>query len=181
MLHSDTPLIVAIITKGCLIREKSYGKSPPPPPPPPPRFYRFSLRSNTNFHWIFLGVHICQYIGNYKMIAFYWYVLCIGILLSWHANDVMFWGCQANFGTQKNYATGTTYAFLRMLPLCLALIHVHIIIQRIECLHFQLKVMYVSHIEFWFIHPSDALWGLTNIETANKNKMGLSTDNKYIN
>ena len=41
------------------------------------------------------------------MIAFYWYVLCIGILLSWHANDVMFLGCQANFGTQKNYATGT--------------------------------------------------------------------------
>ena len=45
--------------------------------------------------------------GNYRMIAFYWYVLCIGILLSWHANDVMFLGCQANFGTQKNYATGT--------------------------------------------------------------------------
>ena len=41
------------------------------------------------------------------MIAFYWYVLCIGILLSWHANDVMFLGCQANFGTQKNYPTGT--------------------------------------------------------------------------
>ena len=41
------------------------------------------------------------------MIAFYWYVLCIGILLSWHANDIMFWGCQANLGTQKNYATGT--------------------------------------------------------------------------
>ena len=41
------------------------------------------------------------------MIAFYWYVLCIGILMSWHANDVMFFGCQANFGTQKNYATGT--------------------------------------------------------------------------
>ena len=41
------------------------------------------------------------------MIAFYWYVLCIGILLSWHANDVMFLGSQANFGTQKNYATGT--------------------------------------------------------------------------
>ena len=35
------------------------------------------------------------------MIAFYWYVLFIGILLCWHANDVMFMGCQANFGTQK--------------------------------------------------------------------------------
>ena len=42
------------------------------------------------------------------MIAFYWYVLCIGILLSWHANDVMFLGCQANFEMQKkNYAIGT--------------------------------------------------------------------------
>ena len=47
--------------------------------------------------------------GNYRMIAFYWYVLCIGILLSWHANDVMFLGCQANFGTQKNYATRTSH------------------------------------------------------------------------
>ena len=41
------------------------------------------------------------------MIPFHWYVLCIGILLCWHANDVMFWGYQAHFGTQKNYATGT--------------------------------------------------------------------------
>ena len=51
--------------------------------------------------------------GNYRMIAFYWYVLCIGILLSWHANDVMFLGCQANFGTQKNYATGTLISVLQ--------------------------------------------------------------------
>ena len=41
------------------------------------------------------------------MIPFHWYVLCIGILMCWHANDVMFWGYQAHFGTQKNYATGT--------------------------------------------------------------------------
>ena len=41
------------------------------------------------------------------MIPFHWYVLCIGILLCWHANDVMFWGYKAHFGTQKNYATGT--------------------------------------------------------------------------
>ena len=53
------------------------------------------------------------------MIAFYWYVLCIGIL-SWHANDVMFLGCQANFGTQKNYATGTCarlfYSLVQIIP-----------------------------------------------------------------
>ena len=48
------------------------------------------------------------------MIAFYWYVLCIGILLSWHANDVMFLGSQANFGTQKNYATGTFRTLFRL-------------------------------------------------------------------
>ena len=41
------------------------------------------------------------------MIPFHWYVLCIGILMCWHANDVMFWGYQAHFGAQKNYATGT--------------------------------------------------------------------------
>ena len=55
----------------------------------------------------FFWVHMSRHNGNYRMIAFYWYVLCIGMLLSWHANDVMFLGCQANFGTQKNYATGT--------------------------------------------------------------------------
>ena len=88
------------------LREK-YGNSPP-------RFCRFSFRGNTNFDRIFFflgggggGVHMSQHNGNYRMIAFYWYVLCIGILLSWHANDVMFLGSQANFGTQKNYATGT--------------------------------------------------------------------------
>ena len=48
--------------------------------------------------------------GNYRMISFYWYVLCIGTLLCWHAYDVMFMGCNSHFGTQKNYAT-TTKAF----------------------------------------------------------------------
>ena len=41
------------------------------------------------------------------MIAFYLYVLCIGILLTWHANEVMFLRCQANSEMRKNYATGT--------------------------------------------------------------------------
>ena len=52
------------------------------------------------------------------MIAFYWYVLCIGILLSWLANDVMFLGCKANFGTQKNYATGTIWMGTNSQPNC---------------------------------------------------------------
>ena len=41
------------------------------------------------------------------MMPFYWYVLCIGTLLCWHAYDVMFMGCDSHFGTQKNYATTT--------------------------------------------------------------------------
>ena len=41
------------------------------------------------------------------MIPFYWYVLCIGTLLYWHAYDVMFMACDSHFGTQKNYATTT--------------------------------------------------------------------------
>ena len=39
--------------------------------------------------------------GNYRMIAFYCYVLCIGILLSWHANDVMFWGAKPILGRKR--------------------------------------------------------------------------------
>ena len=107
MLHSDTPLIIAIITEGCRIWEKSTVSHPQ-------RFCQFSLRGNTNFDRIFFGVHMSRHNGNYRMRAFYWYVLCIGILLSWHANDVMFLGCQANFGTQKNYATGTFRTLFRL-------------------------------------------------------------------
>ena len=29
------------------------------------------------------------------------YVLCIGILLSWHANDVMFWGTKPILGRKR--------------------------------------------------------------------------------
>ena len=31
-------------------------------------------------------------------------MLCIGILLCWHAYDVMFMGCNAHLGTPKNHA-----------------------------------------------------------------------------
>ena len=34
------------------------------------------------------------------MIVFYWYVLCIAILLSWHANDVVF-GVPSQFWDTK--------------------------------------------------------------------------------
>ena len=88
------------------LREK-YGK-------PSPRFCRFSLCGNTNFHRMLFLDNISQHNGKYRMIAFYWYVLCIGILLSWHANDVMFLGCRANFETRKNYATGTMILFIIM-------------------------------------------------------------------
>ena len=81
---------------------ENYGKSPQ-------KFCRFSLRGNTIFHRMLFSVHITQHNGNYRMIPFHWYVLCIGILLCWHANDVMFWGYQSHFGTQKNYATGTSW------------------------------------------------------------------------
>ena len=56
------------------------------------------------------------------MIPFHWYVLCIGILLCWHANDVMFWGYQAHFGTQKNYATGTYHYVYFSLSVILAVL-----------------------------------------------------------
>ena len=82
------------------LREK-YGKSPP-------KILSIFTSRQLNFSPnAFFSVHITQHNGNYRMIPFHWYVLCIGILLCCHANDVMFWGYQAHFGTQKNYATGT--------------------------------------------------------------------------
>ena len=89
------------------LREK-YGKSPPE------ILSIFTSRQHKFWPNIFFWVHMSRHNGNYRMIAFYWYVLCIGILLSWHANDVMFLGCQANFGTQKNYATGTFRTLFRL-------------------------------------------------------------------
>ena len=82
------------------LREK-YGKSPPK------ILLIFTSRQHNFSPNAFFSVHITQHNGNYRMIPFHWYVLCIGILLCWHANDVMFWGYKAHFGTQKNYATGT--------------------------------------------------------------------------
>ena len=82
------------------LREK-YGKSHPQD------FVDFHFAATQIFTKCTFLLHIFQHNGNYRMTAFYCYVLCFGILLSWHANDVMFFGCQANFGTQMNYATGT--------------------------------------------------------------------------
>ena len=81
------------------LRER-YGKSPP-------KILSIFTSRQHNFSPNAFSVHITQHNGNYRMIPFHWYVLCIGILLCWHANDVMFWGYQAHFGTRKNYATGT--------------------------------------------------------------------------
>ena len=83
------------------LREK-YGKSPPK------ILSIFTSRQHNFSPNAFFRFHITQHNGNYRMIPFHWYVLCIGILLCWHANDVMFLGYQAHFGTQKNYATGTS-------------------------------------------------------------------------
>ena len=70
MLHFDTKHYGRLSH----LREK-YGKSPP-------SFCRFSLRCNTNFHQMCFFFHISRHNGNYRMIAFYWNVLCFGILLS---------------------------------------------------------------------------------------------------
>ena len=94
MLHSDTPLIVAIITEGCRIMEKSTVSHSQD-------FVDFHSAATQIFTECFFSVHISQHNGNYKMIAFYWYVLCIGILLSWHANDVMFWGVKPILGRKR--------------------------------------------------------------------------------
>ena len=70
-------------------------------------FVDFHFTTTQFFTECFFSVHITQHNGNYRIIPFHQYVLCIGILLCWHAKDVMFWGYQSHFGTQKNYATGT--------------------------------------------------------------------------
>ena len=52
---------------------------------------------------MFLSIYLSIIINwKYRMIAFHLCVLCIGILLSWHTNDIFFWGggWQANFGTR---------------------------------------------------------------------------------
>ena len=70
MLHSDTPFIVAIITEGCRIFKKSTVSNPQV-------FIDFHFAATQIFtECVF--VHISQHDGDYRMIAFYLYVLCIG-------------------------------------------------------------------------------------------------------
>ena len=86
-----------------------YGKSPPK------KLSIFTAWHHNFFTKRFDLVQISQHNGNYRMIPFNWYVLCIGTLLCWHAYDVMFMGCNSQFWTQKNYASAT----LRDLELCI--------------------------------------------------------------
>ena len=93
-----------------------YGKSPK-------NFIDFHFAATQIFTKCFNLVQISQHNGNYRMIPFYWYVICMGTLLCWHSYDVMFMGCDSHFGTQKNYATTTLtltlkikIAFLTLLP-----------------------------------------------------------------
>ena len=100
MLHVDTTLIVGIFIKTCRIWEQSTVSHPQ-------NFCRFSLRVNSNCHWMFwFGPYIS---AKWKLQddTFLMICNCIGILLCWHANDVMFWGFHSHFGTQKNHATTT--------------------------------------------------------------------------
>ena len=102
MLHLDTPLIVAIITEGCGIWEQSTISHPQ-------NFLDFHSAGTQIFTECFNLVQIYQHNGNYKMIPFYWYTHCIGILLYLHAYDVMFIGCNAHLEKQKNYTTATLH------------------------------------------------------------------------
>ena len=108
-LHLDTPLIVGIFIKTFLshLRAKyMYGKSPQ-------NFLsiftsrQLKLSLNVLIRSIYLSIMETTRwdLSNDN-------VICIGILLCWHANDVMFWGFNSNFGTQKNHAT-TTWTFWR--------------------------------------------------------------------
>ena len=93
MLHSDTPLFVAIITEGCRIWEKNMASHPKILS----IFTSWQHKLSPNVLSIYLSIIIN---GKYRMIAFNLYVLCTCILLSWHTNDIFFWGWQANFGTR---------------------------------------------------------------------------------
>ena len=100
MLHLDTPLSFAILTEVCRIWEQSTVSHPK-------TFVDFHFAATQIFNECFDLVQISQHNWHYRMIPFYWYVLYIGTLLCWHANDVRFMGCDSHFGTQKNYATTT--------------------------------------------------------------------------
>ena len=76
MLHSDIPIIVAIITEGCRIWEKNTASRPK-------ILSIFTSRQHKFSPNVFLSIYLSIIInGKYRMIAFHWYVLCIGILLS---------------------------------------------------------------------------------------------------
>ena len=102
MLHLDTPLSFAILSESCRIWEQSAVSHPK-------FFVDFHFAATQIFTECFDLVQISQHNENYRMIPFYWYVLCMGTLLCWHAYDVMFMGCDSHFGMQKNYATTTLH------------------------------------------------------------------------
>ena len=114
MFLSDTPLIVAIIAEVSRIWQKITVRHDHPQD-----FVDIHFAATQIFTEYFTFVYISKYDENYGMIALYWYVLWIGILLSLHANGVMFFGCQANIGTQKNYTTGTQTVPLLPISNCL--------------------------------------------------------------
>ena len=75
------------------LREK-YGKSSQ-------YFVDFHFAATQIVTECFLSIYLSIIMnGKYRMIAFHLYVLCIGILLSWHTYDIFFLGWQANFGTR---------------------------------------------------------------------------------
>ena len=62
----------------------------------------FHFAATQIFTECFLSIYLSIIInGKYRMIAFHWYVLCIGILLSWHTNDVFFFGLQPILGHKR--------------------------------------------------------------------------------
>ena len=107
MLHLDTPLSFAILSESCRIWEQSAVSHPK-------FFVDFHFAATQIFTECFDLVQISQHNENYRMIPFYWYVLCMGTLLCWHAYDVMFMGCDSHFGMQKNYATTTFRIVFRL-------------------------------------------------------------------
>ena len=107
MLHLDTPLSFAILSESCHIWEQSTVSHPK-------KFCRFHFAATQIFTECFDLVQISQHNGNYRMIPFHWYVICMGTLLCWHAYDVMFMGCDSHFGTQKNDAITTFRIVFRL-------------------------------------------------------------------
>ena len=102
MFHSDTQLIVAIITKGYRIWEQSTVSHPK-------IFFDFQSGQHKFSPNVLIWSKYISIMETTRMIAFYWNVYCIGILLCLHAYDVMFMGCNAHLGTQMNYVSATSH------------------------------------------------------------------------